>query len=170
MDGRCVLLVFSNWVCIYIFFYFLLSQAALETATRLSVDASCKEKFNRFFRVMYDDCTPPQHIQASFALCSSMYRMTGVGTMGTGTGTGYIPTYMTSSPTELSSPQLWNNQGAYHRRGEIIDPITPYVGSLRVCVSDVSERWAVWADVRSILDDNRLARVIENLEVLSAKM
>ncbi|CAL1681874.1 unnamed protein product [Lasius platythorax] len=40
--------------------------------------------------------------------------MSGVSTMGIGTGTGgtYALPYMTSSPTELaSSPQLWNTQG-----------------------------------------------------------
>ncbi|CAL1681872.1 unnamed protein product [Lasius platythorax] len=45
----------------------------------------------------------------------SSYRpMSGVSTMGIGTGTGgtYALPYMTSSPTELaSSPQLWNTQG-----------------------------------------------------------
>lgn len=46
-----------------------------------------------------------------------MYRpMSGVSAMGTVAGTGgtYTLPYMTSSPTELTSPpQLWNAQGMH---------------------------------------------------------
>lgn len=83
------------------------------------------------------------------SLCSSsLYRT--MNTMGTGTGTGYLPSYMTGSPTELAtSPQLWNNQGTYHRRGDNW-PDNAYVG-LSGYVSDVIRQMTVRADVCSSL-------------------